>query len=148
MFGNVHENFCAYAVGAHRHTPEIHQTLGTDRVLFVPHLLPVFRGILATIWFRPASGVTADRVRDALDSAYDAEPFVRVYGRGLPELNRVQMTNFCDIGVATVQDRIVLISAIDNLVKGAAGAAVQNMNVLLGLDETAGLLPDSRPLEI
>ncbi len=140
LFGNVHENFLAYGVGNHRHAPEIHQVLGTTRVQFVPHLLPVFRGILATLWIRPAAGKTVDDVLQCLDDAYGAEPFVRVYTRGLPELNRVQLTNFCDLGVAKVGERIVVISAIDNLVKGAAGQAVQNMNLMLGLDETAGLL--------
>ncbi|MBK8974518.1 MAG: N-acetyl-gamma-glutamyl-phosphate reductase [Planctomycetes bacterium] len=139
-FGDVHENFCAYSVGDHRHVPEMHQMLGTDRLLFVPHLLPVFRGILATLWVRPAAGVDATRVVDCLRARYAGEPFVRVYARGLPELDRVRLTNFCDVGVRTVGNRIVLISAIDNLVKGAAGQAVQNMNLMLGLDETAGLL--------
>ncbi|MDA0933399.1 MAG: N-acetyl-gamma-glutamyl-phosphate reductase [Planctomycetota bacterium] len=140
VFGSVHENFLAYGVGTHRHQPEIWQTLGTDRVLFVPHLLPVFRGILATIWARPASGVDAASIRTALVETYADEPFVRVYERGMPELNRVQMTNFCDIGVADVHGRVVLVSVIDNLVKGAAGQALQNMNLVLGLPETEGLL--------
>jgi N-acetyl-gamma-glutamyl-phosphate reductase len=141
VFGSVHENFLAYGVGTHRHQPEIWQTLGTDRVLFVPHLLPVFRGILATIWLRPAAGVDAAGIRDALVETYAREPFVRVYERGMPELNRVQLTNFCDIGVAEVHGRVVLVSVIDNLIKGAAGQALQNMNLVLGLPETEGLLP-------
>ncbi len=140
LFGNVHENSSAYAVGTHRHVPEIHQVLGTDRVLFVPHLLPAFRGMLATIWLRPVAGTTVDDVRACLDEAYAAEPFVRVYARGLPDLARVQMTNFCDIAVASSGGRVVVIAAIDNLVKGAAGQAIQNMNLMLGLPETAGLL--------
>jgi N-acetyl-gamma-glutamyl-phosphate reductase len=141
VFGSVHENFLAYGLGDHRHQPEIWQALGTERVLFVPHLLPVFRGILATLWLRPAAGVGLAAIRDALLTAYSNEPFVRVYPRGVPELDRVQRTNFCDIGLAEVHGRIVLVAAIDNLVKGAAGQAVQNMNVMLGLDETDGLLP-------
>jgi N-acetyl-gamma-glutamyl-phosphate reductase len=137
-FGSVHENFLAYGVGDHRHAPEIRQTCGTP-VVFVPHLLPVFRGILATIYAVPRAGVTAADAFACLDEAYGAEPFVRLYERGLPELNRVQRTNYCDIAVRTVGDRLVLISAIDNLVKGAAGQAVQNMNLMLGLPEEAGL---------
>jgi N-acetyl-gamma-glutamyl-phosphate reductase len=140
VFGSVHENFAAYAVGTHRHQPEIQQAVGSDRVLFVPHLLPVFRGILATIWLRPSAGTTANDVRACLRETFAGEPFVRVYEHGLPELDRVQRTNFCDIAVASNAGRVVLISAIDNLVKGAAGQAVQNMNVLLDLQETAGLL--------
>ena len=141
QFGAVHENFLAYAVGTHRHQPEIAQELGSDRVLFVPHLLPVFRGILATIWFRPSPGTTRAAVLDCLDEVFAAEPFVRVHHRGLPELDRVQRTNFCDVGVAAVQSRIVVVSVIDNLMKGASGQAVQNMNLMLGLDETEGLSP-------
>jgi N-acetyl-gamma-glutamyl-phosphate reductase len=138
-FGSVHENFLAYAVGNHRHTPEIHQEAGTGRILFVPHLLPVFRGILTTLYLRPARGVDAARVRACLAAAYADEPFVRVYDRGLPELDRVQHTNRCDLAVAQVQDHVVVVAAIDNLVKGAAGQAIQNMNLMLGLAETAGL---------
>lgn len=139
VFGSVHGNFSAYAVGHHRHTPEIWQQADTNRVLFVPHLLPVFRGILTTLYLRPAAGVTADGVRACLRDSYAAEPFVRVYDHGLPELDRVQRTNFCDLGTAQVQDWVVVISAIDNLLKGAAGQAVQNMNLMLGLEEEEGL---------
>jgi N-acetyl-gamma-glutamyl-phosphate reductase len=138
-FGNVHDNFLAYGVGDHRHQPEIWQSVGSRRVLFVPHLLPIFRGILATLWLRPTSGVDAATVRSALAEHYHGETFVRVYQRGLPELLDVSETNFCDIGVADVHGRVVVIAAIDNLVKGAAGQALQNMNLMLGLDETAGL---------
>ncbi len=144
VFGAVHDNFLAYGVGDHRHAPEIAQVLRTERVLFVPHLLPVFRGILATLWLRPKPGVRAQDVRNCLHARYDGEIFVRVYDRGLPELQFVQQTNCCDLGVAAVPsasgERIVVISAIDNLVKGAAGQALQNMNLLLGLPEAAGLL--------
>jgi N-acetyl-gamma-glutamyl-phosphate reductase len=138
-FGNVHENFLAYAVGNHRHTPEIHQEAGTERILFVPHLLPVFRGILTTLYLRPAPGIGAARIRACLAAAYAGERFVRVYDRGLPELHAVQHTNRCDLAVAEVADHVVVLSAIDNLIKGAAGQAIQNMNLMLGLDEGAGL---------
>lgn len=140
-FGAVHENFLAYGVGTHRHSPEIAQEAGTDRVVFVPHLLPVFRGMLATLYLPPAAGTDADTVRSCLQETYADEPFVRIYDRGLPELDRVRHSNFCDIGVAACGPRVVVLSAIDNLVKGAAGQALQNMNLLLGLPETAGLLP-------
>ncbi|MFO1052882.1 MAG: N-acetyl-gamma-glutamyl-phosphate reductase [Planctomycetota bacterium] len=145
-FGNVHENFLAYGVGDHRHQPEIWQAVGSERVLFVPHLLPTFRGILSTIWLRPHRGVHAAEIRACLHASYDKEPFVRIYDKGFPELMNVQLTNFCDIAVADVPasretpGRVVIVSVIDNLVKGASGQALQNMNLMLGLDETAGLL--------
>ena len=141
VFGNVHDNFLAYGVGDHRHQPEIWQAVGSERVLFVPHLLPTFRGILATLWVRPTVGADASTVRACLREAYAHEPFVRVYERGMPELMHVQMTNFCDIGVADVHGRVVIVATLDNLVKGASGQALQNMNLMLGLTETAGLLP-------
>ena len=138
-FGSTHENFLAYAIGTHRHTPEIHQQAGTDRIVFVPHLLPVFRGILTTLYLPPAEGVTAGEVRAVLAERFADEPFVQVYDRGLPELDRVQHTNQCHLAVAEANGLVVVVSALDNLVKGAAGQAVQNMNLCLGLAETAGL---------
>jgi N-acetyl-gamma-glutamyl-phosphate reductase len=138
-FGNVHENFCAYGVGTHRHAPEIHQVAGTDRIVFVPHLLPVFRGILSTIYVTPVDGVGAAEVLQGLRQAYSGEAFVRVFVRGLPELSGVQHTNQCHIGVAACGASVVIVAALDNLVKGAAGQALQNMNLMLGLEEGAGL---------
>ncbi len=138
-FGNVHENFAAYAVGNHRHVPEIWQEAGTEQLTFVPHLLPVFRGILTTLYVTPKPGTDCHAIRACLHETYTKERFVRVYGHGLPELNRVQHTNCCDIAVATCATHVVLVSAIDNLVKGASGQALQNMNVMLGLPEGAGL---------
>lgn len=138
-FGATHDNFLAYAVGNHRHTPEIHQATGSERIVFVPHLLPVFRGILATMYLTPASGIGEDAIRACLREAYSGEPFVRVFTRGVPELRAVQDTNDCHIAVARAGEMVVVIAAIDNLVKGAAGQALQNMNLLLGLSETAGL---------
>ncbi|MCC6673244.1 MAG: N-acetyl-gamma-glutamyl-phosphate reductase [Planctomycetes bacterium] len=138
-FGSVHENFLAYGVGNHRHVPEIWQEAGTERIVFVPHLLPVFRGILTTLYLTPAPGSGADAIRACLRESYAPEPFVKVYDRGYPELNRVQFTNECHIAVGTVGPQVVVISAIDNLVKGASGQALQNMNLMLGLPETAGL---------
>lgn len=138
-FGATHDNFLAYAVGNHRHTPEIHQAVGSARVVFVPHLLPVFRGILATIYVVPASGVGDGEIRGCLRETYAGEPFVRVFQRGTPELRGVQHTNECHLAVARAGELIVVLAAIDNLVKGAAGQALQNMNLMLGLPETAGL---------
>jgi N-acetyl-gamma-glutamyl-phosphate reductase len=138
-FGNVHENFCAYGVGSHRHAPEIWQEAGTSRIVFTPHLLPTFRGILSTIYVTPAAGASADAMRACLHERYAHEPFVRVYQQGQPELRVVQHTNQCHIAVAASGPLVVITSAIDNLVKGASGQALQNMNLMLGLVETEGL---------
>ena len=151
-FGNVHDNFLAYGVGTHRHTPEIHEHAGTRAIRFVPHLLPVFRGILSTIYVQPLAGTCADDVRDALAKRYADETFVRVLDAGAtPQLADVQRTNRCDLAVCDADGVVVILSAIDNLVKGAAGQALQNMNLMLGLDEAAALpgakgLPGSRTL--
>jgi N-acetyl-gamma-glutamyl-phosphate reductase len=138
-FGNVHENFCAYGVGTHRHAPEIWQEASSDRIVFTPHLLPVFRGILTTLYVTPGPGVTADAVRECLHERYASEPFVKVYQKGMPELSCVQRTNQCHIAVAPSGPLVVIVSVIDNLVKGASGQALQNMNLMLGLRETEGL---------
>jgi len=138
-FGNVHENFCAYGVGTHRHAPEIWQEAGTSRVVFTPHLLPTFRGILSTIYLTPAAGVAAAALRSCLQERYAGEPFVRVYEQGQPELRCVQHGNQCHVAVAASGPLVVVTSAIDNLVKGAAGQALQNMNLMLGLPEGDGL---------
>lgn len=137
-FGNVHENFLAYGIGSHRHAPEIAQELGRP-IVFTPHLLPTFRGILSTIYVQPAPGVTADDVRACLHERYAAEPFVNVLQAGSPELRDVQRSNRCHVAVHPSGPLCVLTSAIDNLVKGAAGQALQNMNLMLGLDEAEGL---------
>lgn len=138
-FGNVHENFLAYGVGTHRHAPEIRQEARTPHLVFTPHLLPVFRGILSTIYLTPAAGVTADAVRGCLQELYAAEPFVRVYTQGQPELRQVQHGNQCHVAVAASGPLVVVTSAIDNLQKGASGQALQNMNLMLGLPEGDGL---------
>lgn len=138
-FGNVHENFCAYGVGTHRHLPEIHQEAGTDRIVFVPHLLPLFRGMLSTIYATPRLGITADAARSCLQEHYENERFVKVYATGQPELRLVQNNNQCHIAVAACGNQIVITSVIDNLQKGASGQALQNMNLMLGLAEEEGL---------
>jgi N-acetyl-gamma-glutamyl-phosphate reductase len=111
-------------------------------VTFVPHLVPLDRGILETIYATLKPGVTAAQVAEALQRAHADAPFVRLTGAELPEIKHVAHTNFCDIGwkVDEARRRVVLVAVIDNLVKGAAGSAVQNLNVLLGLDERTGLL--------
>lgn len=138
-FGAVHENFLAYGVGNHRHTPEIHQQAGTSRIVFTPHLLPAFRGMLSTIYVTPAAGQSAATLRSCLAEAYAHEPFVQVYAQGQPELRLVQRSNQCHIAVADSGPMVVLTSAIDNLQKGASGQALQNMNLMLGLPEGDGL---------
>lgn len=148
LFAEVNENFRAYKVGNHRHTPEMEQEIGNllgreVAVMFVPHLLPVTRGILTSIFMRPRSGTTEQDVRNAFEASFAKSRFVRLLKAGeLPELRNVRATNFCEI--AFHLDRrtgtLLVLTAIDNLGKGAAGQAVQNLNVMLGYDEAAGLL--------
>lgn len=149
-FSEQNEAFGAYGqVGGHRHQPEIEQTLGRVAgkdvaVLFVPHLLPLDRGILETIYLEPADDdVTQEDLFEAFEQAYDDEPFVRVRN-DLPNVKYVRDTNCCDLSVRLVDRegsrRVVVFSAIDNMIKGASGQAIQNMNILFNLDETAGLL--------
>jgi N-acetyl-gamma-glutamyl-phosphate reductase len=134
--GFVLENLSPYAVGSHRHAPEIEQQLGVP-VCFVPHLLPVRRGLLATCYVQ-----TGADVRELLEEAYASSPVVRVLPAGLePELSRVQATDAAELGVFTdgATGTTIVICALDNLGKGAAGQAVQNANLALGFEETAGL---------
>ncbi len=152
LFAEVNENFRAYKVGNHRHTPEIEQevgaALGRDvAVMFVPHLLPVTRGILTSIFMRPRSGTTETDVRAAFEASFAKSRFVRLLKPGeLPELKNVRATNFCEIVFVLDRrsDTLLVITAIDNLGKGAAGQAIQNMNLMLGYDEAAGLLDAAR----
>ncbi len=139
-FSEVHGSLSAYGVFAHRHGAEIEQEVGRT-VTFTPHLLPIDRGILSTIYVRVPPGTTEDALGDVFERAYANAPFVRVVGTTLPEIKHVAHTNFCDIGWRVdPSGRAILISVIDNLVKGASGQAVQNMNVMIGADETAALL--------
>ena len=138
-FSECHGNVAAYDVFTHRHAAEIEQEIGTP-VTFVPHLVPLDRGILETVYarLRPAAG--ADDVEAALTRAYTAAPFVRLRGTALPEIKDVVYTNFCDIGWSVHEDgRLVIVACLDNLVKGAAGQAVQIFNLAFGLDERDGL---------
>ena len=139
-FSEVHGSLSAYGVFGHRHGAEIEESLGRT-VTFTPHLLPIDRGIFETIYVRVPPGTTEEALGDVFESAYAGEPFVRVVGTHLPEIKHVAHTNFCDIGWRVdASGRAILISVIDNLVKGASGQAVQNMNVMLGEPESAGLL--------
>lgn len=146
-FPDCNEAFSAYKVASHRHTPEIEQTLSKvagvkATVTFVPHLLPVNRGILSTIYARMKPGITLSAVREAYGRAYDGETFVRLMPEGAAvNINHVRCSNYCDIQL--YEDRhtglLIVTSVIDNMVKGAAGQAVQNMNLICGLPENAGL---------
>ena len=143
-FCEVTENFSAYSVLDHRHVPEVLLTsdLEEHEFSFVAQLIPIDRGILETIYFRAAEGVTADSILAAYETLYAHEPFVRLYDPGvLPDLHAIQRTNFCDIGFKFDQGtrRVVVVAVMDNLVKGAAGQAVQNMNLVLGFSETEAL---------
>ena len=139
-FSECHGNVGAYGVFAHRHAAEIEQGLGLD-VTFVPHLVPLDRGILETIYVRLRAGAGSGEVAAAYHAAYAEAPFVRLTGDALPEIKHVAHTNFCDIGWRVDGDtgRLVIVACIDNLIKGAAGQAVQNFNVAFDLDERAGL---------
>jgi N-acetyl-gamma-glutamyl-phosphate reductase len=139
-FSEIHGSMAAYGVFAHRHAAEIEQELGVP-VTFVPHLVPLDRGIFETIYARLLPGVDADAIGAALHAAYATSPFVRLTGADLPEIKHVVHTNFCDIGwrVDRPGGQLVMVVCIDNLVKGAAGQAIQNFNVAFGFEETAGL---------
>ncbi len=140
------ENLKAYKVATHRHTSEIEQELsnlaGEEIMLsFTPHLVPMKRGIFATEYANLKAPMTKEELIAVYKEFYKDEPFVRVYETGLPESNHVSGSNFVDIGLEVDKrlNRVIVVSAIDNLIKGAAGQAVQNMNLLFGLDETEGL---------
>ena len=144
-FCEVTENFSAYSILNHRHVPEVLMVSGIEEsdFSFTAQLLPIDRGILETIYFRAKGISSGDELLDIYQRRYENEPFVRMYRAGeAPDLAAVQRTNFCDIGVKVdgATGRAVVVSAIDNLVKGAAGQAIQNMNLMLGLAETEGLL--------
>ncbi|KAF1856025.1 hypothetical protein Lal_00003813 [Lupinus albus] len=146
-FTEVFESVKAYNIAGHRHTPEIEQALGEIAgkeilINFTPHLIPIARGILSTCYGTLKSGVTAAQVDDAFSSLYQEEYFIRLLGRGgYPATKNTRGSNFCDIGwhIDSRTNRVIVVSAIDNLVKGAAGQAVQNMNVMFGLEEQLGL---------
>lgn len=146
-FTEVNESVKAYKVGTHQHTPEIETVLHdiTGRhatVTFVPHLIPITRGIYSSIYTVPKGSVTTEKIAAAYQKYYSHSPFVRMIGSAVPEIKHVQGTNYIDIGwkVYERNNQIIIHSVIDNLIKGAAGQAVQNMNLMFGFDETTSLL--------
>jgi N-acetyl-gamma-glutamyl-phosphate reductase len=147
LFCEVDEGFKAYKVNEHRHAPEIEQELsvlaGTEvRVSFTPHLLPLTRGILSTIYASLKKTLSTAELIDLYKKFYGEEKFVRILRKGAyPNVSSVKGTNFCDIGISVDErtNRVIILSAIDNLVKGASGQAVQNMNIMCGLRENTAL---------
>jgi N-acetyl-gamma-glutamyl-phosphate reductase len=146
-FCEVNESFKAYKVAEHRHNPEMEEVLTIEtgqpvHLTFVPHLVPMSRGILTTLYTTPVGDISHRDIEDCLTTFYFGRPFVRICKENrLPDTRNVRGTNYCEIGFKLDKrnQRLILISAIDNLVKGAAGQAVQSMNIMLGLDEAAGL---------
>lgn len=153
-FCEVNESYKPYKVASHRHNPEMDEVLTREagspvHITFVPHLVPMTRGMLTTIYACPRKAVTETAVRDCLRSFYAQAPFVRLCeDRRIPDTRIVRGTNFCDIGLQldAANNRLILIAAIDNLVKGAAGQAVQNMNLMIGVEEKSGLGPAPYPV--
>ena len=143
-FPEMNENLFAYAVGTHRHQPEIEQILGDfsqapANVLFQPHVACYDRGIAETIYCRPTQETTPERLADLYADFYKDEPFVRCLTRP-PRVKDIAGSNFCDLYATTARGKIVVFATIDNLIKGASGQAVQNMNIICDLPETMGLL--------
>jgi N-acetyl-gamma-glutamyl-phosphate reductase len=147
-FAEVNENCRAYSLFTHRHIPEMLQALGLDetKFIFTPHLLPIIRGILSTVYLRLNSSVRGKTLADIVTlfrEFYAHAPLVRVYGEGvLPEIQAVAHTNYTDLGFAldVATGRLIVISALDNLGKGAAGQAIQNMNLMFGFPQETALL--------
>jgi N-acetyl-gamma-glutamyl-phosphate reductase len=143
-FPNMNENLFAYGIGTHRHMPEMEQIAseiaGYDvQILFQPHAGPFDRGILSTIYCQPKAKIDSDQLSKLYNDFYAAEPFVQV-GKDAPAVKDVAGTNYCHIFPTCVKGRIICFSAIDNLVKGASGQAIQNMNIVFSLEENLGLL--------
>lgn len=148
LFSEINENFKAYKVNQHQHTPEIEQQLARVAnhpvtITFTPHLVPMTRGIMATVYAKAAEGWSEAKLLELFQNRYASSPFVRMRPVGnYPQTKEVYGSNFCDIGLSldSRTGRVTVISVIDNLVKGAAGQAVQNLNIMFGLEETLGLL--------
>lgn len=146
-FAEANENFAAYGIGSHRHTPEIEQTLSymaneNVEVTFTPHLLPVNRGILSTIYCQPKDKLTLEEIHEIYKKQYENEEFVHVLPLGqTAEIKHIKYTNNCHISIHQNyrKNKIIIVSVIDNMVKGAAGQAIQNMNLLLDLPQNTGL---------
>lgn len=147
MYSSVNENFKAYAVATHRHTPEIEEVYSEYAkqdvmIQFTPHLLPIDRGILATCYADLKKGVTKEQIKEAFEEMYGKEKFIRIRGEGVyPEIKYIRASNYVDIGwqIDERTGRIIVVTVLDNLVKGAAGQAIQNMNVMCGFEEDTGL---------
>jgi N-acetyl-gamma-glutamyl-phosphate reductase len=147
LFCEVTDGIHAYSVASHRHSPEIEQGLGAAAnedviVNFTPHLMPMSRGILETIYVKLRPGISADDLKSCLRRNYDGEPFVHVLdGDTVPQTRHLRGSNHCFINIFNdrVRGRAIVISSIDNLMKGASGQAVQNMNIMCGFDETMAL---------
>ena len=144
LFPECNESISAYGVGKHRHTPEIEQIVGRaagrkPSVIFTPHLVPMDRGILSTIYARPSGTASESALLEALRDFYQREPFVKVVEH-LPSSKDTSGTNFCHLTARLVRDRVLLFSSLDNLIKGASGAAVQNFNLMFGFNETTALV--------
>lgn len=142
-FPNMNENLFAYGIGTHRHMPEMEQIAGEIagspvKILFQPHAGPFDRGILSTIYCQPKGKVGAEQLTGLYNDFYAEEPFVQILNNA-PSVKDVAGTNYCHIFATCVKGKVVVFSAIDNLVKGASGQAIQNMNIVFGLDETLGL---------
>ena len=146
-FSEVNESVKAYKVAVHQHIPEIEDYLkafggNPATVTFIPHLIPISRGIYSTIFTIPLEKASIEAIADAFEKYYKRMPFVRLLWNNVPEIKNVAHTNYCDIGWKFYKrnDHLVIMSVLDNLVKGAAGQAVQNMNIMFGFDETTGLI--------
>lgn len=144
LYPECNESISAYSVGKHRHQPEIEQILGRVcgqkvEVIFTPHLVPMDRGILTVCYAKPTKPITESEALDVLRAAYQGQPFLRI-SKDLPATKNTAHTNFVDITARVVRGRLLLISAEDNLIKGASGAAVQNFNLMFGFEETTALL--------
>ncbi|MBL8852246.1 MAG: N-acetyl-gamma-glutamyl-phosphate reductase [Planctomycetaceae bacterium] len=144
LYSECNESISAYSVGNHRHTPEIEQVLSQASgqkvdVIFTPHLTPMDRGILATIYATPTGTATQAELLAAMRTYYAGKPFVRIVEH-LPKTKDVSGTNYFDATVRVVRGKVLVLAVLDNLIKGAAGVAVQNFNLLCGFEETAGLL--------
>jgi N-acetyl-gamma-glutamyl-phosphate reductase len=145
LYSECNESLSAYSVGKHRHTPEIEQVLSDASgqkvsVVFTPHLIPMDRGILATIYPRLTGPATQSELLQVMRDFYKGKPFIRVVDH-LPTTKDSAFTNFCDITVRFSREQLIVIACLDNLIKGASGVAVQNFNLVCGFDETTALLP-------
>ncbi|ANP69082.1 N-acetyl-gamma-glutamyl-phosphate reductase [Clostridium tyrobutyricum] len=146
-FTNCNESLSAYKIAKHRHTPEIEETLNSIsnsdiKLTFTPHLLPINRGILSTIYTTPKQKVDMEKIHDEYCRFYASEPFVNVLPLGeVSKINNVRLSNYCDISLHYDEEngKLILISCIDNMIKGSAGQGIQNMNIALGFDEKEGL---------